>query len=99
MQLPSIARLTDGSPLVSPKAPQKVEDAVHEMVTKVIDALTEDGMGWTRHRTLLEQAEPAILGVLAAVIDVAVGEWEEQIDQIAALDDLAARRHPRGERS
>lgn len=92
MQLPSISRTTDGGPGVAPRAPQKIRDAVHDMITHSIDALTDDGMTWTRHRTLLEQAEPAILGVLGAVIDVAVGEWETQISEMAGLDELARRR-------
>lgn len=80
MKINSITRDSYGSP-VNAQAPQKIEDAVHTMVTEVIDALTEDGMSVMMHRAAMEDLEREVLGLVTYKNNFVVAKWEELRDR------------------
>lgn len=84
-----VTRSITGEPVLG-AAPEKIADAVEDLVTAVERALVEDGVDGIGLEEKVRWLGEAVTHIVGGFADARVGDWEERVDQQLATVALLA---------
>ncbi|MDO5684101.1 MAG: hypothetical protein Q4G46_14920 [Propionibacteriaceae bacterium] len=92
-----VTRNLDGEPVIA-QAPEKITDAIEDLVEKVRVALVEDGVDAIGLESRMGWLGDAVTYIVTGFNDARVAEFTQRVDEQQSADDAFPQTSPGGAR-